>query len=277
MILVSGATGNVGGSLTRQLADTGHPVRGLTRDTARARLPYGVEVAEGDLTRPGSLTDALVGADALFLLSTGQGTEAGVLEAARHAGAGHVAMMSTQAAATHPGTPIGRGSLHAEEAVHASGLPWTVLRPGQFASNTLWWTGQIRDGGTVRAPFADVGLPAIHPGDIAAVARAALTGDGHKGQTYHLTGPEPVTPPEQVRAIGAAIGRDLAFEEISAEQARENMARTMPPAIVDAVLDATGRAVTEASRTPLPTVGEVTGSPARTFQEWAHDNAAAFR
>jgi uncharacterized protein YbjT (DUF2867 family) len=199
-----------------------------------------------------------------------------VLRVAGEAGVRRVVLLSALAAQTRADGAIGRGHVEAEQAVRESGLDWTVLRPGQFASNALRWAGQIREQGVVRAPFATVGLPAIDPADIAAVAKVALTEGGHGGQTYTLTGPEQVTPPNQVRAIGAALGRELAFVEITAEQAREQMSRHTPSEIVDAALALVGSPTPEELRV-LPTVEEITGQPARSFEQWARENVAAFR
>jgi len=104
----------------------------------------------------------------------------------------------------------------------------------------------------------------------------ALTSDGHAGARYPLTGPEAVTQAEQVRIIGAAIGRETRYEEVPPEIAREQLARHVPLPIVDALLGFWARAVDRPSPV-LPTVAEVTGRPARTFREWAADHAADFR
>jgi uncharacterized protein YbjT (DUF2867 family) len=274
MILVSGATGNVGGELVRQLVGAGVPVRALTRDASRASFPEGVEVAEGDLSRPETLPAAFKAVDALFLIQCG--TEEEVLRIAKEAGVRRVVLLSALASQTRPASAIGHDHLQAEHAVRDSGLSWTSVRPGQFASNALNWAGQIRAAGAVRAPFAQVGLPAIHPADIAAVARVALTADGHDGKVYPLTGPAVVTPPEQVRAIGDALGRELVYQEVTAEQARERMIQHSPVEIVDSALALIGSPTPEEQQV-LSTVEDVTGAPARSFAQWARDNVAAFR
>ncbi|MER5962892.1 NAD(P)H-binding protein [Streptomyces sp. NPDC002057] len=274
MILVAGATGNVGGELLRQLRDEEVPVRALSRDPGRAALPAGVDVVGGDFASPESLVKAFSGVDALFLMMSGN--EVAVVEEAVRAGIRRIVLLSSVAVETRPDSLIGRVHRDAERAVEESGLEWTFLRPGQFASNTRAWASQIAVGDVVRTPFARVGLPAVHPGDIAAVARTALTRDGHAGEIYPLSGPRPVTPVEQVAAIGEAIGRKLRHEEISAERAGEEMAAFMPAEIVAATLDFLGDpTVTETEA--LPTVEKVTGRPARTFARWARDNADGFR
>ncbi|MFD9904228.1 NAD(P)H-binding protein [Streptomyces sp. NPDC059063] len=274
MILIFGATGNVGGALLRQLRTAHIPVRALTRDAAKAGFPAGVEVAQGDWSDPESLTAALSGVEALFLMRCGE--EAEVLDRAKQAGVRRVVVLSTIAVETRPDSMIGRLHAEAERAAQNSGLEWTSLRPGQFMSNTRAWAAQLAHGDVVRTPFRDVGLAAVDPADIAAVARVALTEDGHDGAVHPLSGPAAITPVAQVAEIGRAIGRPLRHEEISAEQARAEMTAYMPADIVDATLDFLG--------SPKPaevqvhdTVSAVTGRPARSFAEWARENAAAFR
>ncbi|RCV56033.1 SDR family oxidoreductase [Marinitenerispora sediminis] len=277
MILVTGATGNIGRELVRQLhAEAAVPLRALTRDPARAAFPDGVEAVEGDLASAASLKPALEGVRSLFLIP-GAGAEAEIIEAARHAEVRHVVLVSSITVQTHPHLPATRTNLAAERALRDSGLGWTVLRPTQFASNALWWAESIRAYRTVHAPFGDVGLPAIHPADIAAVARVALTEPGHEGRTYPLTGPERVTPREQVAAIAAALGEAVSFVGISREEAQRSMAAFLGPETADAVLDLMGGDVNDGLLAVHDTVPSVTGTPGRSFREWAAQNAEAFR
>ncbi|MFD3822106.1 SDR family oxidoreductase [Streptomyces sp. NPDC058625] len=274
MILVTGATGNIGSALVRQLHGSGaSPVRGLTRDAARAPFPDGVE---GDLARPASLKPALDGVRSLFLVP-GMGADADVLTAARQAGVEHVVLVSSVTVRTHPHLPAAAGNLAVERMLQDSGMSWTVLRPTQFASNALWWAASIREHRSIRVPYADIGLPAVHPADIAAVARAALTEPGHRGRTYALTGPERITPRQQARAIGAALGHDVSVEGISREEAHRQMAPFMGDRTAHAVLDLMGGDVNDELLKVHDTVSRVTGSPARPFRQWAAENVAAFR
>ncbi|MFD9453333.1 SDR family oxidoreductase [Streptomyces sp. NPDC059985] len=277
MILVTGATGNIGSTLLKELhRNAAGPLRGLTRDAARAVLPEGVEAVEGDFTDPASWKPALEGVRSLFLLSR-LGPDADILEAARTTGVEHVVLVSSITVHTHPHLGPARENQEVEQLLKASGMAWTILRPTQFASNALMWADTIRGHATVHAPFAATALPTIHPADIAAVARIALTEPGHHRHTYALTGPEPVTARQQVEAIAAALGREVPFAEISREQAHARMVAVFGADAADAVLDVTGGDVNDELLRVRDTVARITGTPARPFQQWASENIDAFR
>ncbi|MFC9814109.1 SDR family oxidoreductase [Streptomyces virginiae] len=277
MILVTGATGNIGSALVRELRACGAgPLRGLTRDASRAALPEGVEAAQGDFAVPESLGPTLDGVRAMFLVSR-LGPDADVLTAARRSGVEHVVLVSSITVQTHPHLGAAEENLTVERLLEGSGMAWTILRPTQFASNAMMWAPSIRGGETVRAPYADTGLPTIHPADIASVARVALTEPGHQGRTYALTGPEPVTARQQVGAIAAALGRDVPFAEISRREARARMAAVFGEEAADAVLDVSGGDVNDELLEVRDTVSRVTGAPGRSFRQWAEENAHVFR
>ncbi|MFG1707824.1 NmrA family NAD(P)-binding protein [Nonomuraea sp. M3C6] len=277
-ILVTGATGNVGRQLVSMLIEAGATPRALTREPRSAGLPDGVQVVGGDLTDPGSLDAALDGVESVFLLwpfFTAEGAGPVVDAIGKHAR--RVVYLSAFSVSDDR-EPAENGVWgEVEHLIEGSGVQWTFLRAGGFATNTLGWADQIRGAGVVRAPYAGAARSLIHEADIAAVAARALTEDGHAGRRYVLTGPEVLTQTEQVRAIGEAIGRPLRFDEQPHEEAREQMiAAWGEPAFVDQALGHWARIVEE----PEPvtsTVQEVTGRPARTFREWARDHAADFR
>jgi uncharacterized protein YbjT (DUF2867 family) len=278
MILVTGTTGNVGRHVLSQLRATGAAdVRALVRPGA-AHPPDGVDVATGSLDDPAGMAAALTGVETVFLVwpfLTTDGAPA-VLEAiGRHAR--RVVYLSSIGVGgpEQQADPI--FTLHAdmERLVEACGLPRTVLRSDTIASNTLGWAEQIRTAGVVRGPLT-APTAVIDPRDIAAVAARALTDDKRVGATHLLTGPEVISRPEQVLAIGAAIGRELRFEEVAVQDARARMLTDgRPPALVDALLSAAE--TRSASTLVTSTVADLTGEPAQSFQKWARDHSEAFR
>lgn len=143
-------------------------------------------------------------------------------------------------------------------------------------SNAFAWAEPIRAHRTAAAPFAGVGLPFVDPDDVAAVAAAVLTGAGHDGATYVLTGPEPSTPRQRAEAIAAAIGEPVTFVEQTREEAHAQMSAFMPAPVVEGTLAILGEP-TAAERTPSGDVERILGRPAAPFAAWAERNAAAFR
>jgi uncharacterized protein YbjT (DUF2867 family) len=277
-ILVIGATGKVGRQVVAELTDAGTAVRALARTPAR--LPNGIEVTRGDLTDPAGLDAALAGVETVFLvwpMLTAEAAPAALETIGRHARRiVYLSSMSVRDDLAEQIGPISRFHAEVERLIEASGLEWTFLRAGGFATNTLEWAAGIRAEGVVRWPYGMAARSLIHERDIAAVAARALTGEGHDGARYALTGPEVVTQVEQVRLIGEAIGRPLRFEEQPPDEARRTMlARGWPEAMTDSVLAAWGAMANE----PEPvtdTVEKVTGTPARTFRQWAQDHAGDF-
>jgi uncharacterized protein YbjT (DUF2867 family) len=276
MILVSGATGNVGGRLVRRLAERGEAVRALVRDPGRARFAEGIEVVAGDLNEPESLGGALKGVSGVFLLS-GYADMPGVLAEIDRAGVSRVVLLSGGSVlASDLNNAISKYMIASERAVRESGVPWTLLRPSAFMTNALEWADQVRAGDVVRAPFADVAVAVVDPYDIAGVAAEALLNDGHDGNIYMPTGPESLLPEERVRILGEVLGRELRFEAQPNAEAREQMLAAMPAEYVQAFFGFYADHKLDESHV-LPTVREVTGEEPRTFRQWATENAAAFR
>ena len=280
VILVTGATGNVGRHVVSQLLHTGAAVRALARNPDSAGLPGGVDVVRGDLSAPDTLDACLNGVDAVFLLWPGLTADfaPAVLDVISKHARRIVFLSSLGVRDDLEQQPDPINALHAdiEHVIEQSGLEWTFLRPGGFATNTLWWAPQIRADGVVRWVYGACARALIHERDIAAVAVRALTSDGHGAAKYLLTGPQSLTQVEQVHIIGEAIGRPLRFEEISPEAMRPQLLTRLPPAVVDGALKYWARLVTEPELVS-PTVEEVTGAPARPFRDWVIDHAGDFR
>jgi uncharacterized protein YbjT (DUF2867 family) len=274
MIVVAGATGNVGRALVRTLVARQVPVRALARGAGDP--VEGAERVVGDLDRPESLRPAFEGATGLFLLP-GYRDMPGVLSTARDAGVSRVVQLSGgSAAGGDRGNAISAYMIDTEEAVRAADLSWTILRPSGFMSNTLEWVPQLREGDVIRAPFGGVRVAVIDPADIAAVAAVALVEDGHAGRVYRLSGPEPLLPADRVRVLGEVLGRDLRFEAQPDDEAWSEMVARMPEAYVRAFFDFYVEGTLDESPV-LPTVQEVTGRPPRTFADWAREHADEFR
>lgn len=274
MILVTGATGNVGRWVVADLLAAGGIVRALTRNPERASLPAGVDVVRGDLTQPDRLDAALQGVDRVFLFPA-FGQSRALLDPLAASDVRHVVLLSSAAATSQATGAIGRHHAEYEEAVAASGVPWTFLRPGAFMANDLAWAPGITAAGVVRAPFGRAATAPIDERDIAAVAVRALREEGHAGRAYEMTGPQSLTTAERVGLLGEALGREVRFEEMSVEQARERMLARAPASVVDSLMDMFAGMVDRAADVS-PTVRDVTGRDPYPYREWAERHAADF-
>jgi uncharacterized protein YbjT (DUF2867 family) len=274
MILVTGATGNVGLEVVNALALSGEPVRALSRGKRGSFAP-GVELVDGDLNEPESLTAALTGVDAVFLLP-GYRDMPGLLAQIEKAGAARVVLLSGGSAGNNdPDNAVSAYMARSEAAVRGSGLPWTFLRPAAFMANALRWAPELRDGDVVREPFPDIRVAIVDPYDIAAVAVQALLTGEHEGRIQVLTGPESLLPADRLAILGDVLGRDLTLHGLSPEEARVELSATMPAEYVDAFFRFYIDGTLDESAV-RPTVQEITGRPPRTFRQWATAHATAF-
>jgi uncharacterized protein YbjT (DUF2867 family) len=278
LTVVFGARGSVGAHVAAGLRAAGTPIRVISRDPGTAQFPPTVAAVAADLERPETLPAALDGAEKVFLYAKPDGIE-GFVAAARSAGVRQVVLLSS-AAVVSPGAehnPIAQAHRTVELAIERSGLAWTFIRPGMFATNTRWWWQRsIRAENVVRGPYPDAQTAPVHERDLAALAVSALTGPGHEGRAYTVYGPESLTLRRQVEYIGQAIGRGIAFEVVSVGQAREELGRALPAFLVETMLrlwaagDGRPAAVSAV-------VEEVTGTAGRGFGRWAADHADDFR
>ncbi|MEV5687724.1 NAD(P)H-binding protein [Streptomyces sp. NPDC052164] len=279
MIVVTGATGNVGRPLTQALAEAGEQVTAVSRHAAA--VPDGVRHVTADLAEPTSLAPVLDGAKALFLLLSGDLHAPGarptdIIDLAAAGGVSRIVLLSSQGVATRPLGPTRIAMRAVEDALGESGPDWAVLRPGGFASNALAWAESVRTQGTVAAPFGDVGVPVVDPVDIAEVAAACLLDERHTGGVFELTGPEVITPRQQAEAIAAALGSPVRFHELTREEAKAAMTRFVPPELADDTLDIIA-APNPAELGISPDVERVLGRAPSSFSDWVTRSMAAFR
>jgi uncharacterized protein YbjT (DUF2867 family) len=283
-ILVTGATGNVGGHVVRTLAARGVPVRAFVRDRERAANMFGpeVEVAAGDLADRASLDRALDGADRLFLACgnvPGQVEyEGNGIDAAAAAGVARVVKLSGPDASVDSPLIFERWHGEIERHLAASGLPAVLLRPRTYMTNLLAYAGGVAQTGMLFAPAGTAAISFVDTRDVAEAAVAALTETGHDGHTYTLTGPEAITFEQVAAKLSAAAGRPVSYVGVDDDQARQAMlAEGVPPMIADAIVAifASQRAGSMAATTD--TLRELTGRPPRTVADFARDHAAAFR
>ena len=196
MILITGATGRVGGAAITHLRSKGLPVRALLRRPEKAAplSGLGVEPVFGDLAQPRSLERALEGVTAALLVSPldphQMELQGNFIDAAKRAGRVHIVKLSGLGTALNSPVRSGRWHAQTEKYLEDSGLPFTHLRPPFFMQNILRFAPTIRADGTFSGALNQGKVAMIDVADIAAVAATALTTSGHAGKAYTLTGPE---------------------------------------------------------------------------------------
>ncbi|MEV0335952.1 NmrA family NAD(P)-binding protein [Nocardia sp. NPDC050717] len=265
--LVTGATGNTGRHVVRELHARGEKVRALTRDAAAARTLLGadVELVTGTHTEPATIGEAWHGVDRLHVTVTAGLAEVGpeLIGRAVDAGVRRITVV------------WGGGVGPVEQAIAESGVEWTRLEPQEFMSNTLTWLAPILADGVVREPY-DHPSALVHEADIGAVAAVALLEDGHHGQAYNLTGPAAITPHERIAMLAEAAGRPIEFARITHQQAVDRLRATgVSQADAEYVIGWYAESSPE-SYTVDPTVEQVLGRPARTFAQWAAEHGHRF-
>lgn len=283
MILLTGATGTVGGLVARRLRGT-TPLRVLTRRPDRAADLSGpqVEVLGGDFDHPASLRRALTGVTSALLVSVNPLTHAHdehFLAAARESGVRHVVKLSALAVTDPDATDLittwQRGN---EQLLGESGLLWSFLRPRAFMSNTLGWAISVRAEGVVRAAGGAAVNATVDPRDIADVAALTLLDpDAHAGQAYALTGPEAISAVDQTGILGELLERPLRFEELTRAEALRRLLGRYPAPIAQALAESAARGRAGAKSQVDSTVPKLLGRPARSYRQWARDHLAAFR
>ena len=290
LILVTGATGLVGGELVRRLSDRGFRVRALVRNagtsnaakaSALAQLP-GVEIADGDLAQPATLASALRGVDRAMLISSSDAALRDVqctfVDAARAAGTGHVVKLS--GIMPELDSPFRFARMHGEieQHIEQSGVPFTHIRAGEFMHSYFRQVPSIVKSGALRLPMADARIASTDIGDIADVAADILTGPGHEGRIYPITGPESLSMAEVAVKLSAATGLEIRYVEVSAEDfIAGRLAAGASPYAAEGLAELFAERRKGKEATVYPTIETVFGRHPTTFDEFARRHAAIFR
>jgi uncharacterized protein YbjT (DUF2867 family) len=305
--LITGATGDVGSRVVSQLLKVSIRPRIFVRDEKKARTMFGdqVEISLGNLADATSLKAALQNIDKLFLVTTGPQIptlDETAAKTAKAAGVRHLVKLSTLD--VRQGLAIGIWHERGEDAIRATGIPFTFLQPTGFMSNLLAWAHSIKSEGVVRSSTGEGRRAFIHSDDIAAIAARVLTTSANDqertkkagndqdsceeetpedetyiGKSLALTGPEALTFAEVTSKISAAIGTPLTFQPISDAEARQRYsAATGAEEEETEAHVALWRAIRE-GRLAVVTdeVDRILGRKPMGLDQWAAENAQAFR
>lgn len=283
-ILLTGATGNVSSSVLRELHDSGHKLVGLVRDPAKAQAlaAQGVELRAGDLNQLRTVEGAFSGIDVAFLLappgSLAPAQMSNALWGARKGGVKHVVRMSAVGAAHDAPTINSRFHALSDTELERSGIPYTIVKPHFFMQNLMMVAQSIAEQGTIYFALGDAALPMVDVRDIGSTVAAILTNPApHAGKTYTLTGPAAVSLHQVASAIGEAIGKPVSYVSVPVPAMVEQMAKFGVDDYGQTALRDYLIAYSAGWQdTVTSAVKDITGSSARSIQQFARDFAGAF-
>jgi uncharacterized protein YbjT (DUF2867 family) len=285
MILVTGAAGLNGKELLRWLSAKGIAVRALVRNPAKAEtiaaLPH-VEIVQGDMARPETLAAALHDIDRAMLISSSApdmlDVQSNFIDAARTAGVRHVVKLSGIMPELHSAFRFARMHGEIEKRLEASGMAYTHLRAGEFMPAYFRQVPMIVGKGAMFLPMENARTASIDVGDIAEIAARVLTGSGHEGKTYPLTGPEALTMTEVAAKLSAATGKPIRYVNVPPEDARQaQLTAGIPPYLADALFELFAERRNGKEGKVWPDAATLLGRPPTSFDEFAKRNAAVFR
>lgn len=282
MITVFGATGNTGSPLVDTLLAKGAAVRAVTSDPAKVEnlKAKGCEAVTANFTDPAALERACAGAERIYLVTPAHVDmprwKANAIAAAKAAGVRHVVLATGLGASPKAKLTFGKWHSETQELLKESGLDWTFVQPTYFMQNLLWQADTIAKDGVY---YDDLGGPVawIDARDIADVAAEALTGAGHEGKTYGLTGPEALTGADIAAILSDVTGRAITCAPLSVEDSRAAMiAAGMQEEVAAAMVELASIAPKGYLAGIETTVSDVLGRPARRLRDFIAENRDAF-
>jgi uncharacterized protein YbjT (DUF2867 family) len=282
-VLVTGATGSVGAHVARALAERGAAPRAFARDRGAAARVLGpdVEVAVGDFGDGESLRAAMRGVEQVFLTCANHPRqvewEKAAIDAAATAGVRRVVKQSALGAEVGSRVAFFDANARIAENLRASGLAFVLLEPAFKMSNLFAGADAVRQAGALFLPGAGAKVAMVDPRDVAEVAAAVLTSDGHDGRRYELTGPEAVTFDDVAEQLSTVVGRPVGFVPVSDDAAVEQMVGAgVPEWFATNVVTQFGllREGTQAEAQDVVRV--LTGREPRTVADFLRDHADVF-
>jgi uncharacterized protein YbjT (DUF2867 family) len=283
MILITGATGNVGTELVTKLSGCGQPLRAFVRHRARAQgiaLP-GIELVEGDFAKPETFAPALAGVDRLFLLIPSSADveqrQRSLVDAAKRSGVKRIVKLSQWAADPSAAGRFQRYHAAVEHHILESGIPYTFLRPNLFMQGLLNFRATISSQAAFYAPAGDARVSVVDVRDIASVAARTLIETGHEGKTYDITGPEALTHSQMAEQLSLALGKTVRYVDLPPDAMRQALLGFgMPAWQADGLLEDYAHYHRGEAAVVTSTVREVTGSAPIRFSQFAKDYAGRF-
>jgi uncharacterized protein YbjT (DUF2867 family) len=283
MIFMTGVTGKIGGETAKQLVEKGASLRALVRDEAKAAdlKAAGVELIVGDIGDADTVRRGMEGADKAFLLlPNGEqqlAWEKQFTDLAVEAGVKHLVKMSSMEAVADAQTPIPQGHWAAEEYIRASGLDWTMIKPNFFMQNLLASAASIKAKRKMFLPMGDGTTAMADARDIGAVCAEVLTGEGHAGQSYEVTGPEVLSFSDVAERFSEVLGEKVDYVAIPMEAFREKMTGILVPWHLNAVCELFREIAEVGVDQTTSTFKDLIGRDPIPLKQFIEENVAAFK
>jgi uncharacterized protein YbjT (DUF2867 family) len=283
MILITGATGNNGRELIRQLTAMGQRVRALVRNPVEAVKLDGsnIDVVAGDFDLPETLEPALQGVEKAFLLTPVAERfvqwQKDFIEAAQRAKIRHLVKFSGMGADARSASQLLKLHAETDDILRNSGVPFTILQPNSFHQNMLSSANTIKAQNAFYWPLRNASQSTVDIRDISAVAAKVFTSSGHEGKTYIITGPEALTFQQVAEKLSSVLGRKIQYVDVPISAAADGMRNSgMPDWSVRAVSDLLVYFASGAAATVTDTVPRLLGRPATSFEQFVKDHRVAF-
>ena len=281
MILITGASGNVGKEVLNQIVRRGAPVRAAFQSASKAATaPSGVEIATMDYNQPDTLHSALNGIDTVFLVGPPTSNlallERKAIDEIKRSGVMHVVKLSAMGGrdATFP-----RQHTDSEDYIRSSGIPHTFVRPNGFMQNFVIYNSSTINGqNAFYGVQGDGEVSHIDIRDVAAVAVKALTESGHEGKAYTLTGPVALTNKRIGEILSEDTGREIRYVDLPIEQFKQALlASGVPEWSANALIDLQQLYRRGGARAVTDDVERLLGRKPISFEQFSRDYVSAFQ
>ena len=283
MLLLTGVTGKTGGASAQALLKAGIKFRAIVRNAEKAAAlkAAGVELVIGDVTDRAALEKAMTGVDkVLMTLPNGEkqlDLEKQFVDVAKARGVKHVVKMSSMEATATARAPIPKIHYASEQYLQKSGLAWTMIKPNFFMQNFLGSAGTIKEQGKFFLPMGQGKTVMIDTRDVGACVAAVMTGTGHAGQAYELSGPEVLSFADAAARMSTALGRTIQYVPVPMDSYRQTLARFLTSewhlnavcALFQEIADGQALHLTE-------NVKKLTGKAPTSLEQFIRDHQAIF-
>ena len=283
MLLLTGVTGKTGGASAQALLKKGIPLRAIVRNAEKAAglKAAGVELVLGDITDRAVLEKAMVGiSKALMIMPNGEKQlelEKQFVEVAKQAGVKHVIKMSSIEAVADAKSPIPKIHYASEQYLMTSGLGWTMVKPNFFMQNFLGSAGTIKEQGKIFLPMGEGKTVMADTRDIGAVVAAVMTGTGHEGKSYEITGPEVLSFADAAARFSKVLGRKIDYVHVPMPAYRQTLSRFLTnPWHLNAVCELFQEIADGHVLRTTDTVQKLTGKPPTSLEQFIRDHQTIF-